>query len=392
MKVTFENTTRQTLAALLDLPKNQPVRAYAIFAHCFTCSKNLNAVRNISKALTQEGFGVLRFDFTGLGDSEGLFEDTNFSSNVDDLKSAYDFLETNYKIPQLLIGHSLGGAAVLFAAQQLTHIEAIAIVGAPFGPDHVKHLFSRNLKEIDEQGEAQVSIGGRPFNVKKQFVDDIINSDIAKILKNLRKALLILHSPQDQVVEIENAAKIYQHAHHPKSFISLDHADHLLSDKKDSLYVGQVISAWASRYTKLHNLNAQDNSPKVKLDVTVVLEGDHFKTDIFTHNHHLVADEPTSLGGTDLGPAPTQLLLSALGTCTAMTLRMYLNRKKWPVDKIIVHLESEKRDQLNIIYRNLEISGNLDETQRQRLEEIADKCPVHKFITSEVKVINKPLV
>ena len=388
MKVSFKNNEGINLAASLDIPKGRAVKAYAIFAHCFTCSKNLSAVRNISRAMKGEGIAVLRFDFTGLGNSEGDFSDSNFSSNVEDLLSAASFLEANYAAPKLLIGHSLGGAAVLFAAGQIPSVEAVATIGAPFGPGHVQHMFDHRLDEIEKTGAAEVNIGGRPFLVKKQFVDDIQQADTKSVLSALDVALLILHSPQDRIVEIDNASKIYLEAMHPKSFVSLDGADHLLSDKSDSLYVGKVISAWASRYINLDvDESKTDNNGISRAPVTVVLQGSGFTTEVYAKDHAFIADEPVDLGGQNLGPGPFDLLLSSLGTCTAMTLRMYADRKKWPLEEVKVHLRSAREDGIFKIYRALEVDGDLDAEQTQRLQEIADKCPVHKAISGEVSVV-----
>ena len=244
-KVVFKNASGQDLSGRLELPADRYPHSFALFAHCFTCNKNLQAVRNIGKALTDKGFGVLRFDFTGLGESEGDFAETNFSGNVDDLIAAAKFLEEEYKAPQLLVGHSLGGAAVIFAAAQLSSVEALATIGAPSHPTHVKHLFQSSLDEIEASGKAEVRLAGRPFTIKKQFVEDLERQSLGEVAKSLRKPLLILHSPQDDTVGIKNAEEIYKAAHHPKSFVSLDGADHLLNDKKDSLYAGQVIGSWA---------------------------------------------------------------------------------------------------------------------------------------------------
>lgn len=245
--ITFKNSKGNTLAARLEFPEGTP-KGYALFAHCFTCNKNLTAVRTIGKSLTDSGIAVLRFDFTGLGESEGNFESTNFTSNVDDLISASQFLTENYTTPSVLIGHSLGGAAVIFASIHISGIKAVATIGAPSNPKHVSHLFTSGIQEINEKGEALLSIGGREFKIQKQFLDDINEKNMDNILKEMNKALLVMHSPQDTTVGIENAAQIYQAAWHPKSFISLDGADHLLSKKEDSQYVGQMIAAWSSRY------------------------------------------------------------------------------------------------------------------------------------------------
>lgn len=247
-KIKFSNSTGHQLAAIIELPDAAEPSGFAIFAHCFTCNKNLTAVKNIGRALTDNGMAVLRFDFTGLGESEGDFEDTNFSSNIEDLLYAANFLEYEYKAPDFLIGHSLGGAAVIAALGRIKSLKAVATIGAPSSPGHVAHLFSSGLQEINTNGLAEVSIGGRTFTIKKQFLDDIEENKINKAVHEMRKPILILHSPQDKTVGIENAAQIYQSAMHPKSFISLDGADHLLSDNKDSIYAGKMIATWARRY------------------------------------------------------------------------------------------------------------------------------------------------
>ena len=388
MKVSFTNNEGEALAAQLDVPKNGKVLAYAIFAHCFTCSKNLSAVRNIARSLTKEGIGLLRFDFTGLGKSEGEFTDSNFSSNVEDLLSAADFMTKNYASPKLLIGHSLGGAAVLFAANQIPSVEAVTTIGAPFGPGHVKHMFDHKLDEIVNEGVADVNIGGRPFKVKKQFLSDILQADPKTTIKSLKAAILILHSPQDRIVEIENASKIYLHANHPKSFVSLDGADHLLSDKQDSLYVGHVISAWASRYIDTSIPAVSTPQENLTAPVTVVLEGEKFTSEVYANDHQFTADEPIAIGGGNLGPAPFDLLMSSLGTCVAMTLRMYVNRKKWNINKITVNINSDVEDGIYKIYKTLEIDGDIDESQLDRLYQISEKCPVSKILKGEIEVIS----
>lgn len=247
-KVTFKNASGQILAARLEMPESNLPKAFALFAHCFTCNKNLTAVRTIGKTLTEKNIAVLRFDFTGLGESEGDFEHTNFSSNIEDLYSAAQFLKENYQAPSLLIGHSLGGAAVLFASANIPSVKAIATIGAPSNPEHVAHLFKNSIDEINTSGNALVSIGGREFTIQKHFLDDIQDKNIKHKLSEFRNSILIMHSPQDTTVGIENAAEIYKAAHHPKSFISLNGADHLLSNKKDSEYVGEIIATWADRY------------------------------------------------------------------------------------------------------------------------------------------------
>jgi len=394
IKVQFTNKHNESLAARLDLPLGQKPVAYALFAHCFTCSKNLLAVNNISNALTQHGIAVFRFDFTGLGESSGDFADTNFSTNVEDLISAANYLDQNYSAPQLLIGHSLGGAAVIQAAALMDSVRAVATIGAPAEPPHVLHLIKEGIEEIEANGVATVDIGGRPFTIKKQFLDDLLNNTFEDTIQGIRKALLILHSPQDQIVSIDNAAKIYTSAHHPKSFISLDGADHLLSQKTDSQYTGTVIANWVMRYLDLEVENPLDTNQKV----AVRTGNEGFKTEVKAGKHRFLADEPASVGGTDLGPNPYDLLLAALGTCTSMTLRMYADHKKLEVDEIKIHLSHAKvhaqdcedceneRAKIDRIDRYIEIEGNLTEAQRQRMLEIADKCPVHRTLHNTIHV------
>ncbi|MCR9290509.1 bifunctional alpha/beta hydrolase/OsmC family protein [Saprospiraceae bacterium] len=397
-KVKFYNKNGYQLSARIELPVNQHPHTFAIFAHCFTCTKNLPAVRHISRALIKEGIALLRFDFTGLGESEGDFADTNFSTNLNDIYATADFLKENYQAPEILVGHSLGGSAMLHAACQIESVVAVATVGAPYNPIHVHHLFSDNLEEIDAEGQAKVNIGGRPFMVKKQFLDDLQNHSPFEKLRNLRKAVLVLHSPQDRTVEIENAAKIYSAAFHPKSFVSLDGADHLLSKKEDALYTGDMIAAWAKRYINIPKKEAL----KVDKEVAVRLDKeDGFTTDIMVRQHALIADEPENVGGNDFGPSPYDLVASGLGACTVMTLHMYARRKKWDLEEVTVHLEhykdyaadfqnpEGKQSKIDHFDRVIELEGNLDEKQKQRLLEIADKCPVHRTLHNEVKVVTR---
>lgn len=394
-KINFPNAEGMNLAARLEWPVNQHPHSFAIFAHCFTCGKSLSAVRQISMALNLNGVAVLRFDFTGLGESEGDFSETNFSSNIDDLLAAAAYLEQHHQAPNLLVGHSLGGAAVLCAAERLPAVKAVATIGAPFDPSHVKHLLEPAIEVIDEQGIAKVDIGGRPFSVKKQFLEDIREQDLVEKIKQLNKALLIMHSPQDRVVAIENAARLYHAARHPKSFISLDGADHLLSDKMDAAYVGDVIGSWVKRY--LH-LPAKEELRSDK-SVAVRLGKSGYTTEIMVRQHSLQADEPESVGGNDFGPSPYELVAAGLGACTAMTLQMYARRKQWPLEEVVVHLDHYKdyrEDQENLedpkskidyFSRTIELEGALDDTQRQRLLEIANKCPVHRTMEGEIEVV-----
>ncbi|MGD2186763.1 MAG: bifunctional alpha/beta hydrolase/OsmC family protein [Desulfobacterales bacterium] len=396
----FKNKDGQMLSARLDFPVDGKPLAYALFAHCFTCSKNIKAIAHISRALTREGLAVLRFDFTGLGDSEGDFADTNFSSNVDDLIVAADFLKSNYEAPKILIGHSFGGAAVLQAAAHISSSKAVVTIAAPSDPKHVNHTLGSAAESIQNRGQADVTLAGRTFTLKKQFFDDLDFVNMNRALKNLGRALLVLHSPIDETIGIENAAQIFQAARHPKSFISLDKADHLLTNSEDSLYAGSVIASWARKYVSApHKDEPKTEGAEDQVITRIGKSG--FVTDIMAAGHHLVADEPVSMGGTDLGPAPYDYLMAGLGACTAITLRMYSNRKKWPLDGVTVKLNHQKIDaadcetcetktgKLDQIERQIELAGPLDDQQKQRLMQIADRCPVHRTLHSEVVVKSK---
>ncbi len=397
-KLTFENATGDRLTALLDFPVLGSPNAYALFAHCFTCTKNFKSARNISQALNEAGIAVLRFDFTGLGESEGDFADTTFSSNVEDLVAAAEFLAAEYQPPQILIGHSLGGAAVLQAAARIPSVKAIATIAAPADPAHIIKRLGTSREQIEAEGVAEINLGGRSFKIKKQFLDDLEENRMEEAVKNLRRrALLIFHSPVDNVVGIDNAAKIFMMAKHPKSFVTLDQADHLLTDQNDSHYVGTVIEAWARKYLGLPQEDAAQMKP---LDKRVVTKtgNDGYRTEIAASGHSLVADEPISLGGSNTGPNPYDYLVAGLGACTGMTLRMYADRKGWPLESVITALEHKKihadacedcetkGGKLDEISREIEIRGPLDDEQRKRLLEIADRCPVHRTLHAEIKV------
>ena len=395
-KVNFPNRKDQTLAGRLELPINQQPHNFAIFAHCFTCTKNLLAVKNVSRALTAAGFGVLRFDFTGLGESEGDFENTNFSGNVEDLISAAAFLEKEYKAPTLIIGHSLGGTAVIVAASKLPYIKAAVTINSPSNPEHIKHHLEQDIAKIEREGKAQVNLSGRPFTIKKHFLDDLKKHPIKEVVGTLRKAVLILHSPQDTIVSVKNAEEIYLAAHHPKSFVSLDGADHLLSRKEDSLYAGNVIAVWASRYVAI----PQRDNISSKHDVAASLDAkDGFTTDLKLGKHYLTADEPTSFGGKDFGPTPYELVSSGLAACTVMTIQLYAKRKEWNLQNVQVHVSYNKQHaadcedcenenaKIDTFTRDIKVVGTLDEKQINRLLQIANKCPVHKTLHSDTQII-----
>ncbi len=395
-KVVFDGSLGVKLAGLLEMP-SQPPLAYALFAHCFTCGKDIAAASRISRELVAQGIAVFRFDFTGLGNSDGDFSNTNFTSNVQDLIAAAKHLEEHYESPSLLIGHSLGGTAVLNAAGKLNGVRGVVTIGSPAEADHVLHQFACDIDNIERDGQAEVTLAGRKFNIRKQFIDDL-RSNSVQHLASLKSALLVMHSPTDNVVAIDNAEKIYVAAKHPKSFVSLDNADHLLSNKQDSKYVAATIAAWALRY--IPNTNTAPTAiPSVEKGHVIVSEKDKvFTQDIFTHSHHWLADEPATVGGANLGPDPYAHLLAALGACTSMTMRMYANRKKWPVDQVSVELShnrehgedcancDEQHPQIDVINRTVTIEGDLTDEQRQRMIEIADRCPVHKTLHGKIDI------
>ena len=397
----FTGEGSHQLAAALELPDGEP-RAYALFAHCFTCGKDTLAAKRISVALAAKGIAVLRFDFTGLGSSEGDFANSTFSSNVADLVHAADHLRKVRTAPSILIGHSLGGAAILAAAGRIPEAKAVVTIAAPSDPAHVTGLFSEHLDSIRAQGEVEVSLAGRPFRIKREFLDDIAEQELMKDITGLHKALLVMQSPVDDTVGIDNATKIFVAARHPKSFVSLDHADHLLTKPADALYAADVIAAWASRYIDAAKpAKAMDLAEEPRRVVVQETRKSKFNQAITVGPHHLVADEPIAANGEDAGPGPYDFLLAGLGACTSMTMRLYADRKSLPLDRVTVTLkhskiyakdcaECETRDgMLDQIERDIAIDGALDAEQRKKLMEIADKCPVHRTLTSEIRIVTK---
>jgi len=392
----FPKAQGQKLAALLDRPVGEP-RAYALFAHCFTCGKDTHAAKRVAEGLTALGIGVLRFDFTGLGSSEGEFANSTFSSNVADLVAAANELRRRARAPAILIGHSLGGTAVLAAAAEVAEARAVVTIAAPCDPTHVTGLFKERLDEIAAKGEIEATLAGRQFRISRAFVDDLAEHKLLPRIADLRKALLIFHSPTDEVVGIENASRIFAAAKHPKSFVSLVGADHLLSRRSDAAYVANVVHAWAERY-----LDMPQAAPESPRDAKTVLvrETRHgrFQQEIAVGVHRFLADEPVEVGGLDSGPGPYDLLLAGLGACTAMTLRLYAERKALPLERVTVELTHSrihaadcadcetKEGMLDRIERAIALRGTLDAEQRRRLLEIADKCPVHRTLTSEIDI------
>lgn len=409
-KVEFKGAHGFTLAGRLDRPDDEPV-AYALFAHCFTCSKDVFAAQRICSALADHGVAVLRFDFTGIGNSEGDFANTSFSSNVEDLVAAADFLRAHYRAPKLLIGHSLGGAAVPLAALGIPECIGVATINAPFDPAHARHLFADAIAAIEADGAAEVTLAGRSFTISRNFLHDLQSQKPRQTLHDLHRALLIFHATADKTVSIDNAREIYQAAQHPKSFVALDGADHLISRREDAIYIATMLAAWASRYLGTAQLVTPATAPaQVPASLpksaagTVIVTGAGeglFPQLISASGHALRADEPVAVGGTDTGPGPYDLLLSALGACTAMTVRMYADRKKWPLENVHVTLQHSKIHaddcaacenddrKIDFISRQIRFDGSLEDGQRQRLLEIADKCPVHRTLTSKTRIETK---
>lgn len=404
-RLSFEGALGDALQARLDLPTG-PILATAIFAHCFTCSKDIFAAKQIATQLASKGYAVFRFDFTGLGTSKGDFEDTNFSSNIDDLLRAAATLREAIAGPSLLVGHSLGGAAVLAAASQIPEVKAVATIGAPADVQHIEHAFGCHLDDIRDHGEADVSLAGRPFTIKKQFLEDLKVHKLTDQIATMKKALMVLHSPIDETVGIENASEIFLTAKHPKSFVSLDNADHLITNKDDAIYVADVISAWASRFVEGGHAPKRD----VQLGALVAETGlGKFQNYVQVGHHTLLSDEPKDVGGLDSGPTPYDYLATALGACTTMTLRMYADFKKLPVDHIateVIHnkvhgddcaqcsaedieRKADKKGKIDRFERRITLQGDLSDADRQSLLRIADKCPVHQTLEQGSVVVSE---
>ncbi len=402
--ITFINRQAHTMAGVLHMPGSGQARACAIFAHCFTCTKNIKAAVRISEALAAEGITVLRFDFTGLGQSEGDFSDTHFSSNVDDLVDAAAFMTARGNPPALLIGHSLGGTAVLAAAHEIDSAVAVATIGSPANAKHILHLMEENLVEIEAKGQATVKLAGRPFNIKKSFVKDARTQSVCENIHKLRKALLVMHSPVDELVSIDQAAHIYTQAMHPKSFVSLDAADHLLSRDEDALYTARMLATWASRYIAHESNESTETTTARYIPGAAVVNGntsDGMLVAVNANGHQFIGDEPVELGGTGLGPTPYDLLGAALASCTAMTLNFFARRESLPLENVEVSVthdkihaadcsECEKKSgKIDRFKREISVKGKLTDEQLELMLKIADRCPVHRTLENEITIASR---
>ncbi len=392
-KIQFANSNGEMLSGVLETPTTG-LRGWALFAHCFSCSKNTLAATRIARELAVLGIGTLRFDFTGLGESEGAFEARGFSGNVDDLIQAANWMEKNGRRVELLVGHSLGGAAIIVAAGHLPQVQAVATLGAPADADHVITQFAHKVPEIEAQGRAEIDLAGRAFTLEKSFLDDVKQARVREAVATLKRPLLVMHSPIDQVVGIDNATDLFLAAKHPKSFVSLDQADHLISDPDDARAAADVISAWAGRYLE-PPVEMDTLEPEQGHKVTVRSTGEvsPYQNELLINGRRFLADEPVSVGGAGSGPNPYEWVSAALGACTSMTLRMYADRKNWPLGQVTVRVDHAKRPvqageqpdpkgKVDVFSRELIIEGELDETQRARLVEIAERCPVHRTLES----------
>lgn len=394
--VEFSNADGAPLSGVLEIP-DEGASAWAIFAHCFTCSKKSLAASRVARGLAERGIGVLRFDFTGLGDSGGDFSTSGFSSDVADLVAAAEWMASTGRAASLMIGHSLGGAATVVAAKALEDVKAVVTIGAPSDAGHIVEQFKESVPEIEAEGRAQVNLGGRPFTLSRTFLEEVRKTTVIDAIKDLRKPFLILHAPGDDVVGIDNATDLFVAAKHPKSFVSLDSADHLLTGKNDAAFVIDVISGWSAQYTGMMG-QAQESEPQSnKVIVRETGANGPYQNEVLIGGRKFFADEPASYGGADTGPDPYAWVIAGLGACTSITLRMYANRKKWPVERVTIRLEHDKRhaddcvdcgpgDRIDVFTRYIEIEGDLDEEQRARMLEIADRCPVHRTLENGAKV------
>lgn len=382
------------LSGTLVEPSGRPVGT-ALFAHCFTCTQASLAATRLSRQLAERGLAVLRFDFTGLGESEGEFAASDFSRNVEDLVKAADWLSAQIAPPSVLIGHSLGGAAAIVAATRLTGLKALVTIGAPSDAAHVLASIEGDLAAIEVAGSGPVSIGGRPFRISDRFLQAAREGDVLSAMHELPAAKLVCHAPRDAIVGIDNATRLFQAARHPKSFLSLENADHLLTDPDDARWLGDVIAAWVSRHL-------DRAKPEAGLAVTGVVKvtsaAQGFAVDIQAGRHRWIADEPRSVGGTDGGPTPYDLLLASLGACTAMTVRMVATRENIPLDSVEVDLRherdhhadcdhcAEESARVQAIHRTITIAGAMEPNQRERLKQVVNRCPVHRTLTGGLHI------
>lgn len=385
----IDNQKGNDLQAFIDFPNNQQPKQYAIFAHCFTCNSQFNAARSIVQGLNRAGIAVLRFDFTGLGKSTGEFSESHFEANIDDILAVNNYMKEHYQLPELIIGHSLGGAAAIVAASSLDNIKAVATIGTPSDIGHTTKHFADQISHLGTDEKAEVTIGGRSFVITGRFVEGFKQHNLPEITKKLRKPILILHAPFDEIVGIENAHEIYQNAMHPKSFVSLDGANHLLSNKADSLYVGEVIGIWAKRYINLKESPKNDPEQHQVVGHLNLIE-DNFTTSIHSQNHGLIADEPLDVGGDNLGMSPYELVSAGLAACTVMTVKLYAERKKWNLQEAFAYISHKKETvdnkKIDVFTKTLQFIGDLDDQQKERLRQIAGKCPVHRTLEGEVQI------
>ncbi|WP_070138144.1 bifunctional alpha/beta hydrolase/OsmC family protein [Crocinitomix algicola] len=389
-KIQIVNRNGIKLNTSIDFPNHQKPKQFALFAHCFTCTSQLNAVRNISQALNKKGIAVVRFDFTGLGKSEGEFTESHFEANVEDLLDVNQFLIENYQTPQLIIGHSLGGSAAIVAASKLDNIKAVVTIGSPADIQHTARHFASQAEDLKIGEHTDVIIAGRKFTISGEFVEGFKKHKLSETIKSLRKPILVMHAPFDEIVGIKNAHEIYHNALHPKSFVSLDSADHLLTKKEDSLYAGEMIASWSTRYIDLKAFETP-NPDTHQLVAHLNLVEDNFTTSINTKNHGIIADEPKKVGGNDFGMAPFELVSAGLAACTVMTLKLYAQRKGWDLNEVYTYVNHSKEvidgEKKDVFSKTLDFVGDLDEKQKERLRQIAGKCPVHKTLqqSSEIK-------